>query len=449
MSSHRPLPWTARLAIAGCGLVAAGGACRGLGDAPLAPAAAIEAPAVEARAVEPSTPPPPAEPAQARDTAAPLSALRVAWRFQAAAPSSGAAAVAPDGSTYVATVEGYVHALAADGAFRWSYNLTGAPLGTPAVDRAGQIYVATSAQRLYALRPDGRVAWMHRPLSKLATDVVWGPPGMVYFGGRDHRLYALAAWGGPLWSRHLTHPLAASPAILPGGSVGVGTNEPELWLFRGGAMVSRAELPGVLDQPILAAGEHWFAVAGGEVLALPIGDERRVAWRAEARHAAVSGSGEWLVVEARRELSWLSPKTGLRSYSLVLPDEPSALPSVNDRGVAMVPLVSGELFIAEPVNGSSSRLRVAAAPLRAPVWNGRTGSAIAVGSGVVVAVDLRDWPSPAQDDPVGRARRAPLSIPSGSAREAPDDAAPDDAHPDDAHPDDADHARARKSGGGA
>ncbi len=408
-----------RLALAALALIAPASACRGLGDAPLAPAAAIGAPASEGSSSAPAaalSTAPPTNGALSAPSAVSLSAPRVAWRFQAAAPSSGAAAVAPDGSTYVATVEGYVHALAADGEFRWSYNLSGTPLGTPAVDRAGQVYVATSAQRLYALRPDGHVAWMHRPLSKITTDVVWGPPGVVYYGGRDRRLYALAAWGGPLWSRQLTRPLAATPAILPGGSVGVGTNEPELWLFRGGAMVSRALLPGVLDQPILASGEHWLAVTRGELVALPIGDESRVAWRAEARHAAVSGGAEWLVVEAQRKLSWLSPKTGLQSHTIALPGEASAAPSVNDRGVAMVPLISGELFIAEPLHGSSALLKVAAAPLRTPIWNERTGSAVAVGSGVVVAVDLREWPSPAAtDDAEGFGSEVPPSLPAGDA----------------------------------
>jgi hypothetical protein len=418
MSSHRPPSWRSVLALAALGLGAPLG-CRGLVDTPAAagdvpapdapPVAVVEAPRV--------APASNGAGATGATPASPASSPRVAWRFQAAAPSSGAAAVAPDGSTYVATVEGYVHALAADGTFRWSHNLTGLPLGTPAVDRAGQVYVATSAQRLYALRADGRVAWMHRPLSKVVTDVVWGPPGMLYFGGRDRRLYALAAWGGPLWSRQLLRPLAAAPAILPGGWVGVGTNEPGLWLFRGAVMGARAALPGALTQPILAGGEHWLAVAHGEVVALPIGDEQRVAWRAEARHAAVSSSGEWLVVEARRELAWLAPKTGLRSRAVALPDEPSAPPSVNDRGVALVPLVSGELFVAEPLHGSTARVKVAAAPLRAPVWSERTGSAVAVGSGVVVAVDLRDWPAPATSgDPVGMVPGAP---PEGSAGASP------------------------------
>jgi hypothetical protein len=232
-------------------------------------------------------------------------------------------------------------------------------------------------------------------------------------------MYALAAWGGPLWSRQLPRALAAAPASLAGGWVGVGTNEPELWLFRGGTLVTRAALPNALSQPVLAGAEHWLAVVRGEILALPIGDERRVAWRAEARHAALSSSAEWLVVESRRQLAWLSPKTGQPQHSLELPEEPSAPPSVNDRGVAMVPLISGELFVASP-SAPGARAKVAVAPLRTPVWNERTGNVVAVGGGVVMALDLRDWPAPAPaGDQLGMVGEAPPPGPRVSVARAP------------------------------
>jgi hypothetical protein len=50
------------------------------------------------------------------------------------------------------------------------------------------------------------------------------------------------------------------------------------------------------------------------------------------------------------------------------------------------------------------------------VWNERTGSAVVVGSGVVVAVDLRDWPTPAaMDDAAALEPQAPRSMPASAA----------------------------------
>lgn len=315
-----------------------------------------------------------------------------AWRFQAAAPSSGAAAVAEDGAVYVSTVEGYVHALGRDGAYRWSYGLSGVPIGAPAVDRSGHVFVATSAQRLYALRGDGRLGWVHRSPVRIASDVVWSAPGVLFFAGHDQRLYSLAAWGSQLWSRHLLGSVAAAPSTLGAGWVAVGTEAPAIWFFRNSAFVTKLALPGALRQPLESGAEHWFAVAGAEVLAFTADRDMRVAWRRPGRHAGLSPDAAWLVVENARELVWLSPRTGQELHRVALPDDPSAPPSVTRAGVALVPLVSGDLFIADAAGARTARVPVAPAPLRAPVWSERSQHVVVVaGNGVVVAIDLQGW----------------------------------------------------------
>ena len=55
------------------------------------------------------------------------------WRFDAGAPVVAPPVVSDRGRLYVATTEGYVHALGADGGFRWSYTVEGAVLGAMAV----------------------------------------------------------------------------------------------------------------------------------------------------------------------------------------------------------------------------------------------------------------------------------------------------------------------------
>lgn len=319
-------------------------------------------------------------------------APRAAWRFQAASPSSGAAGVAANGDVYFSTVEGYVHALSADGHYRWSHGLSSLPIGGPVVDRAGRVYVATNARRLYALRSDGELAWVHRASSRIATEPSWAAPGVLFFAGSDERLYAVASWGSQLWSRHLSAEAAGAPASLGGGWLGVPTANQELWLFRGSALVSRVALPAVSSQPLLAGQQHWFVVAGGELLALAKDRKAPIQWRSRARQVALSPGAEWLVAEADRELRWLSPATGKELHRSGLPDLPSASPAVLDSGVALVPLVSGELLIVNPLVQSSVKVKVATGPLRQPIWSERTRSAIAVaGNGTVLSVDLRGW----------------------------------------------------------
>jgi PQQ-like domain len=329
----------------------------------------------------------------------------VAWRFQAAAPIPDTPAVTESGLVYVSTVEGYVHALAADGAFRWSYGVEGVPIGAPAVDHDGEVYVATSARRVYAIRADGHLRWVHRAPARITTSVVSGASSTLYFGASDQRLYALATWGGTLWSRALGQAIVGRPAVSLDGWVGIGTARPELCLFQSGSLVSQLELPAPLRQPVVLGLEHRFAVTGGELLAF---DEQRkpaLAWRAAARYAAASENGEWLVVEDQGQLRWLSPRTGQELDAVSVPGDPSAPPALTNSGVAILPLVSGELLVASR-QGATLRFKVAASPLWGPSWNEHGNRlVVAAGSGSVASVELGGWPG-APSEPPG---------PSGSA----------------------------------
>ena len=71
----------------------------------------------------------------------------------------GAPGVGADGSLAVGTVDGYVHALRADGIFRYSYTVDGRVHGSPVVLGDGLVVVASDKSGLYAIKPDGSLAW--------------------------------------------------------------------------------------------------------------------------------------------------------------------------------------------------------------------------------------------------------------------------------------------------
>ncbi len=418
----RKLSLGALWALLGCGLS---------GD-PRLPAAAVEPQrgAVPDRAAEAQlrpTLPEPSPPSAAGFTgpepagAQPI-APRVSWRFQSAAPVSGVPGVTESGLVYVATVEGYVHALGPDGGFRWSYGLSGMPIGSPAVDRAGHAYVATTARRLYSLHPDGRLNWMQLTAARVVTAPIWAAPGVLYYTARDQRLYALAGWGGQLYSRQLGRPAAVAPASLAEGWVAVGTLGADVWLFHGASRARRLELEGGLSQPLLASEEHWYAVAKGQLSAFDRADGS-VTWRAPARHAALSADAELLLVEAGGQLIWLSPRTGHEEHRLPFDGDSSAAPVLTNGGIALIPMVSGELLVADPHASLVARVRVASSPLWQPSWSERSQRATVASGGVVVEVDLRGWPSAAKEDPSGthlegvpgRARSTPPTSESSAA----------------------------------
>jgi hypothetical protein len=148
----------------------------------------------------------------------------------------------------------------------------------------------------------------------------------------------------------------------------------------------------------LANVDHWFVVARGELLALDVKD-KAVAWRGSARHAALSANGRWLIAEIERELLWLSPRTGEVLHRVGLPGPLSQAPTLSNSGMAVLPMISGDLLVAEPQSWAYARVKVASGPLWAPVWDERTEHVtVTAGSGTVSSFDLHGWPRTATHD---------------------------------------------------
>jgi len=346
-----------------------------------------------------------------------VSAPEVAWRFQAAAPASAAPAVSDTGAVYLSTVEGYVHALDPDGSFRWSYGVAGVPLGEPALDAAGHVYVTTTARRVYSIRSDGRLQWERHTPSRIASAAVWSFPGQLYYAARDQAVYALSVWGEQLWRASLGQAALLEPTSLASGGLAVATDRAELQLLRGSSLAARAPLPGSPSQPVLSAGDRLWVVAQGELLAFATEPGLEVVWRAPARHAALSADGQWLIVEAEGELTWRAAGSGELRHRAQLPDEPSAAPALTNTGLALVPLVSGELLLIDVGSSQGSRVRVGAAPLWRPLWDeARQRATVAAGSGALVSIDIGTWLAlPEQDTrrPEPRGAAPPAVQPAG------------------------------------
>jgi hypothetical protein len=347
------------------------------------------------------------------------SAPGVEWRFQAAAPASAAPAVSDVGAVYLSTVEGYVHALDPDGGFRWSYGVAGVPIGEPALDPTGHVYVTTTARRVYSIRADGHLQWERHTPSRIASAAVWSPPGQLYYAARDQGLYAVSAWGDPLWSVSLGKFALLAPTRLASGGLVVATEGAELQMLRGSSLGARSPLPASPSQPVLSAGDRLWAVTEGELLAFETQPGLKVVWRAPARHAALSADGQLLVVEAQGELTWRVARSGELRHRARLPDEASAAPALTNSGLALIPLVSGELLLIGPGSAEGARVRVGSAPLWRPIWDeARQRAVVAAGSGAVLSLDVGGWlPLQEQNEPRRELEGAapPTALPKGGA----------------------------------
>ena len=153
-----------------------------------------------------------------KEAARPTAAFPVTrFRFDAGAALAAPAGVSPDGGLCVGTVDGYVHALAADGGYLWSHTVHGAVTRRPLF--AGQHWqIATSSDRIYALRPDGALSWVFKPLSAVVSELAADASGTLYFVAADRFLYGVSARGA-VSLRAPFGELKAGPSLGPDGAI--------------------------------------------------------------------------------------------------------------------------------------------------------------------------------------------------------------------------------------
>jgi len=162
-------------------------------------------------------PPAPAASGQARPASPSPSGPTQRFRFDAGAPLVAPAGVAEDGGLCVGTVDGYVHALNADGSYRWSRSVHGAVTRRPLF--AGQLwYIATSADRVYALTRDGALYWVFKPPSPINSELAADAAFALYFVAADRFLYGVSAHGG-VTLRTPFGDLKAGPSSGPDGAI--------------------------------------------------------------------------------------------------------------------------------------------------------------------------------------------------------------------------------------
>jgi hypothetical protein len=159
--------------------------------------------------------------AQALEPEAP----RLLFRFSASSTLFAAPGVGHDGSLYVGSGDGYVHALAPDGTYRWSYTLRGRVVAAPVEEGStGRVFVVTSDARLYALEPDAHLRWVFPLPAAPKTELLLTPKGTLLFVGRDDHLYGVTT-SGALVLRLAAPGARSAPALLSSGQTALILND--------------------------------------------------------------------------------------------------------------------------------------------------------------------------------------------------------------------------------
>lgn len=301
------------------------------------------------------------------------------WCFGAGAPVSGPPAIGPAGEIYVATQEGYLHALDAEGAFRWSYTVKGAIEFGPAVLPSGVVVVPTEVRLIYAIRPSGRKLWVYRAPEPIETSVSLSSKGTLVFGAAKRFVYAVSPHGGLIWRVKLGANFTTAPMVHDNGSVFIGT---EAGLAHWIAPLQRDlwESPPV-DGLVVGPAKLWLA--SGRLFS----SNGPMRYGDDIRFARALPNGD-LLVATEGELRWMKPDGALR-WKAGLPAEPSGPPLLAPDGDVWIPTLEGTVLRATPESGARAVARVGFSPVSslkvAPV--GRQLLA-ASGEGNVCAVSL-------------------------------------------------------------
>lgn len=198
-----------------------------------------------------------------------------AWMVQLPGQIMGSPALARDGTIYVSTNQGALHALApSDGAQRWRFlaGRGGQTRGSPTVAPDGTIYHAFPSGLLHAINPDGTGRWsvmlgIGGGYAAGASPAL-GLDGTIYapeISNDPVKLFAITPAGEIRWTVPVDKTLEASAVVMPSGDILFGGRR----IAPDGTVVGR--IPFGPWGVSLGPGDRMYSGTGGVLLALPLG----------------------------------------------------------------------------------------------------------------------------------------------------------------------------------
>jgi len=161
----------------------------------------------------------------------------VKWQFDANGPVSASVTVSFDERVHIASEDGNVYTLDANGVLLWGYDANSPLLSSPSIGPDGTIYVGSESGKLYAVDVNGSLLWTHPTGGPIYSSPAVSADGdNIYVCSQDGILYALEPNGSELWSFEMDGPAElpsatfASPAIGADGTIYIsGFYDPNLY----------------------------------------------------------------------------------------------------------------------------------------------------------------------------------------------------------------------------
>lgn len=149
----------------------------------------------------------------------------IVWVFDANAPVTAPVTVGTHGRIHIASGNGTVYTLDAEGRLLWSYETDAGLYSAPSVGPDGTVHVGDQQGRLHVIDPNGRLRWTFDTGGFVMASPAVAPDGTVFVGSQSGTLTALDSHGTRLWSFQTWAPfdlpgaILASPALSHDGSM--------------------------------------------------------------------------------------------------------------------------------------------------------------------------------------------------------------------------------------
>ncbi|WP_437691878.1 protein kinase domain-containing protein [Sorangium sp. So ce176] len=180
-------------------------------------------------------------------------------------------AIAVDGTLYVATNDGWLHAATPAGQLKWKFQTTGSTwASSPAIGAGGVVYVGSDG--LYAISSDGQLRWHFRLPATVTSSPAIGADGTIYFGCDDARLYAVDPGGVLRWSFATGKQVKSSPAIDAEGTIYFGSYDRNVYAIHpDGSLKWSLDTGHVLFSSVAIGRDETLYVGASEGVLLAIG----------------------------------------------------------------------------------------------------------------------------------------------------------------------------------
>jgi outer membrane protein assembly factor BamB len=201
------------------------------------------------------------------------------WTFRIPPYNADATpAIAPDGTIYQATFEGWLFAVTPQGQKKWAFQINSEIKSSPAVADDGTIYFGARDRKFYAVTPQGKIKWFFKTGVWVDSSPAIGTDGTVYFGSWDNNFYALNPDGSKKWVFATSNIVVSSPAIGKDGTVYFGSHDKKFYALKPDGHLAWSFTTGgqIISSPAIGAdGTVYFTSTDGNLYALrPDGSER-------------------------------------------------------------------------------------------------------------------------------------------------------------------------------